>query len=106
MICARTLATILAMISLSIPACHKHKGEAEPEHKIVVTSPLAKEVILTQQYVCQIHAQRYISVRALESGFLQKISIGEGQLVKKGDPMFEILPTLHQAKLEAEYAEA
>jgi len=105
--CSQILAIILALISLSVPACQKHEDESESEdHKIVVTSPLAKDVTLTQQYVCQIHAQRYITVRALESGYLQKVSIGEGQLVKTGDPMFEILPTLHQAKLDAENAEA
>ena len=51
---------------------HKHEEEAHEEHsKIVVTSPMAKDVIITQQYVCQIHSQRHIEVRALEDGYLE-----------------------------------
>ena len=64
----------------------------EEHHKIVVTSPKAKDVTITQQYVCQIHSQRHIEVRALEDGYLEEIPVKEGQAVKKGDVMFKILP--------------
>ena len=74
--------------------------------KIVVTSPMAKDVIITQQYVCQIHSQRHIEVRALQNGYLEEIPVKEGQAVKKGDVLFKIVPTLYQAKLDAELAEA
>lgn len=107
---SQTLAIILALISLSLPACHVDKGQAEqPRHEhlqIVVTSPLAKDVTITQQYVCQIHSQRHINVRALQNGYLEEIPIKEGQAVKQGDVMFKILPTLYQARLDAELAEA
>jgi membrane fusion protein (multidrug efflux system) len=73
--------------------------------KIVVTSPQAKDVTLTQQYVCQIHSQRHINVRALANGYLKEISVKEGQAVKQGDVMFKIEPTLYQAKYDAELAE-
>ena len=85
-------------------------GHAEQPHleqrKIVVTRPQAKDVTLTQPYVCQIRSQRHIEVRALEGGYLESISVKEGQGVKKGDSMFKIVPTLFQAKLDAENAEA
>jgi membrane fusion protein (multidrug efflux system) len=86
---------------------HKHEEEPHHEqHKIVVTSPKAKGVILTEQYVCQIHSQRHINVRALENGYLEQILVKEGQAVKKGDLMFKIVPVLYQARLDAELAEA
>ncbi len=75
-------------------------------HKIVVTTPVRKNVITTQQYVCQIHSCQHIEVRALEGGYLEKINIKEGQQVKKGDLLFKILPTLFQARMESEVAEA
>jgi membrane fusion protein (multidrug efflux system) len=79
----------------------------DPEHrKIVVTSAKAMDVAITQPYVCRIHSQRHINVRALDSGYLQEISIKEGQAVKKGQSMFKILPVLYEAKYEAEKAEA
>jgi membrane fusion protein, multidrug efflux system len=101
------LAIILALISLSLPACEMDKEQPHEEHhKIVVTSPQAKYVIITQPYVCQIHSQRHINVRALQSGYLEKILVKEGQAVKKDEVMFKILPTLYQAKYDAEMAEA
>src|SRR5262249_20445134 len=104
---SQVLATILALISLSLPACQKHEDQSDLEQqKVVVTSPLAKDVIVTQQYVCQIHSQRHIKVKALQNGYLQEIRVNEGQEVKKGDLMFKIVPTLYQAKLDAELAEA
>ncbi|MEX0792583.1 MAG: efflux RND transporter periplasmic adaptor subunit [Pirellulaceae bacterium] len=75
-------------------------------HKVIATSPLKKSVISTQQYVCQIHSCKHIEIRALEGGYLEEVRINEGQLVKKGELMFKILPTLYQARLDAEIAEA
>lgn len=86
-----------------------HEGHAETEHaarKIVATSPLRKDVVTTVPYVCQIHACRHIEVRALEGGYLQDIRVNEGQAVRKGDLMFQIVPTLYQARLDTEVAEA
>jgi membrane fusion protein (multidrug efflux system) len=103
---SQTLVIILALISLSLPACDKHEDQPDLEHqKIVVTSPMAKDVIITQQYVCQIHSRRHIKVCALANGYLEEIPIKEGQGVKKGAVMFKILPTLYKAKLDAELAE-
>ncbi|QDT01868.1 Efflux pump periplasmic linker BepD precursor [Rubripirellula lacrimiformis] len=89
----------------------QHEGAAHESgehalHKIVVTNPLAKDVVTTQPYVSQIHSWRHIEVRALEGGYLEKIAVQEGQTVNKGDVIFQILPTLYQARLDAELAEA
>lgn len=82
------------------------EGEAEHhDHKIIVTSPAKKNVVSTQPYVCQIHSCKHIEVRALEGGYLQAIEVQEGQAVKKGELMFQILPTLYQARLDSEVAE-
>ncbi|QGQ25569.1 efflux RND transporter periplasmic adaptor subunit [Gimesia benthica] len=82
------------------------EGGHHAVHKIIVTTPVKKDVISTQQYVCQIHSCQHIEVRALEGGYLEKINIKEGQHVKKGDLLFKILPTLFQARMESELAEA
>ena len=65
----------------------------------MVTSPMAKDVTITQPYVCQIHSQRHIEVRALENGYLKEIAVKEGQAVKKGDVLFRIVPILYKAGL-------
>lgn len=98
---------VLAIICLCLPACDKQEEHHhETAHKVVVTTPIAKDIVSTQEYVCQIHSSRHIEVRALESGYLEAIPVKEGQSVKQGDTMFRIVPTLYQAKLDAELAEA
>src|SRR5689334_10963540 len=47
-----------------------HEEGEHHAHQIVVTSPIRKDVISTQQYVCQIHSCKHIEVRALEGGYL------------------------------------
>ncbi len=85
----------------------KHKEQPDRKHqKIVATSPKVMDVTVTQRYVCQIHSQRHINVCALEDGYLQGISVREGQAVKKGDLMFKIVPVLYKARLDAEVAQA
>jgi membrane fusion protein, multidrug efflux system len=85
----------------------KHTEEHHEENrKLVVTSPKAMDVEITQEFVCQIHSQRHINVCALENGYLQEILVREGQTVKKGDLMFKIVPVLFKARLDAELAEA
>lgn len=98
----------LLTLCLLASACHEDHAEHEghAHRKIVVTSPLAKDVTITQQYVCQIRSQRHIEVCALASGFLMEIPIKEGQAVKQGDVLFNILPVLYKARMEAEKAEA
>ena len=81
-------------------------GGAEHAHKIVVTRPIRQDVISTQPYVCQIHSCKHIEVRALEGGYLQEVCVNEGQAVKAGDLMFQIVPALYQARLDSEIAEA
>jgi membrane fusion protein (multidrug efflux system) len=99
-------AMIVALISLSLPACHEDKDQPHEEHnKIVVTSPQAKDVIFTTPYVCQIRSQQHIDVRALVDGYLKEILVKEGQAVKKDQVMFKILPVVYQAKYDADMAE-
>lgn len=105
---SRILAVTLSLVSLTLPSCQAHKeAPAEREHhKIVDTSPKAQDIVITQQYVCQIHSRRHIKVCALQSGYMEEVAVREGQAVKQGDVMFKILPTLYKARLEAELAEA
>lgn len=97
------LHSMLLCLALAGPLVASEEGE---HHQLVATSPLMKDVVITEQYVCQIHARRNIKVCAMDSGFLQEIHVNEGQLIHRGDPMFKIVPVLYQTKLDAELAEA
>ena len=67
---------------------------------IVAINPQAKAVTLTEQYVRQIHSNRRIDVRA-ETGYLKASPIKEGQAVKEGKVLFEVVPVLYKFRLDA-----
>src|SRR5688572_3582075 len=95
----------LAMVMML--ACqHETQHEHEQTGKFQVTSPLRKDTEITREYVAQIRAIQHIEVRAQERGYLQGIFVDEGQLVKKGQKMFQIMPRLYQAELQKAEAEA
>ena len=103
----KQLISLVTIFCLFLPACSQPNEEAHHEHhKILVTCPLVKDVVNTQQYVCQIHSYRHIEIRALESGYLEAIPVKEGQTVKQGDSLFKVVTTLYEARLDAEQAEA
>ncbi len=85
---------------------HDSEGEHHAKHKVLVTEPVMKDVTITERYVSQIRSRRHIEIRALEEGYLQDVNVNEGQMVHKGDLMFKIVPTLYQATLDADLAEA
>lgn len=102
---------ILIFVSLIALLCHtgcetEHREHKKEEAKFQVTSPLRKDTSITRDYVCQIHAIQHIELRALERGYLKKIFVDEGQLVKKGQLMFQVMPVIYHAELQKAKAEA
>ncbi len=100
---------MLAVLTLS--SCHKegeHHAEAEEEEEpqLILTKPILRDTVITRDYVCQIRSCRNIEIRALERGYLEKVSVMEGQKVKEGDLMFQILPRVFNASLKKVEAEA
>ena len=102
----KTLVSISIFIALCHISCNSKKETKEEETKFLVTSPLKTDTTITREYVCQIQAVSHIELRALERGYLQNIYVDEGQFVKKGQLMFQIMPLLYQAELQKAQAEA
>ncbi|HYG15893.1 MAG TPA: efflux RND transporter periplasmic adaptor subunit [Bacteroidia bacterium] len=98
------LTGLLALLCFT--SCKHHEEEKKEEIKFLVTSPLKKDTLTTREYVCQIHSIQHIELRALERGYLQKIYVDEGQFVKEGQLMFQIMPALYQAEMQKAQAEA
>jgi membrane fusion protein, multidrug efflux system len=90
---------------LGTMGCHKEKEAAEKD-VFLVTSPIRVDTTTTKEYVCQIRAIQHIDLRALESGYLEKIFVDEGKFVKQGQLMFQILPIQYKAEYQKAEAEA
>jgi membrane fusion protein (multidrug efflux system) len=98
---------LIALIALMWYAgCAAKVEEKEVGVRFSVTSPLKKDTFVIRSYVCQIRAIQHIELRALEKGYLQSISVDEGQFVKQGQRMFQIMPMLYQAEQQRAQAEA
>jgi membrane fusion protein (multidrug efflux system) len=93
------------MIAVLSSCGGEHEGNAQ-EIKMVVTTPLVKDTIIHRDYVCQIRAIQHIELRALEKGYLQNIYVDEGQMVRQGQEMFQIMPLIYNAEMEKAQAEA
>ncbi|MCG9792538.1 efflux RND transporter periplasmic adaptor subunit [Flavobacterium algicola] len=97
------LVSVCALLGLI--SCKEQKEEKKEEIKFLVTNPVLKDTAITKEYVCNISSINHIELRALEKGYLQKIYVGEGQAVKKGQLLFKIMPNIYQAELGKSKAE-
>lgn len=97
---------MIMAVALVTISCNSSHQTNEEETKFLVTSPLLKDTLITRNYVCQIRSKQHIELRALESGYLQNIYVDEGQFVKKGQLMFQIMPAIYEAELQKAQAEA
>lgn len=100
------IAALAALLGLATCISCSSKSETpHPSATYQVTRPLQQDTLIYQEYVCQIHSIQHIELRALERGYLQKIYVDEGQFVKKGQLMFQIMPLLYQAERQKAQAE-
>ena len=99
---------IFSLLILAIfQSCHSTEEHEEEHHNIryVATKPVIMDTLTTKEYVCQIKSIQHIELRALEKGYLQEIFVDEGQTVRKGQLMFQIMPMLYQAEQQKAKAE-
>ncbi|MBM4782814.1 MAG: efflux RND transporter periplasmic adaptor subunit [Archangiaceae bacterium] len=96
---------LVSLVALVLSACPTEKVEVEEKRQLAVTNPLRKPTEITREYVAQIRAFQHIEVRALERGYLQDIFVDEGQFVKSGQRMFQIMPMIYQAEVQKAQAE-
>src|SRR5204862_6812601 len=78
---------------------------APPPAAVTVARPVQREVIEWDDYSGRLDAVEMVEVRARVSGFIQEVHFIEGALVKKGDLLFTIDPSLFQAELDRSTAQ-
>ncbi|MEZ4937318.1 MAG: efflux RND transporter periplasmic adaptor subunit [Crocinitomicaceae bacterium] len=102
----KKLFLFIALAALWMTSCSEEKEKEEEHSRMVATSPIFKDTTVVKEYVCQIRSIQHIELRALEKGYLQEIFVDEGQLVQKGQLMFQVMPLLYQAEMQKAEAEA
>lgn len=99
------LSFLSCFVILLTVSCGHEEHENHEDSKFIVTSPILKDTLIYHEYVSQIHSIQHIELRALEKGYLQKIYVDEGQFVKQGQLLFQIMPTIYQAETGKAQAE-
>jgi len=104
------MSKILMLFSLCIflffIGCNSKNELHEEEAKFLATNPMQMDTVFFHEYVSQIHSISHIELRSQERGYLQNIYVDEGQSIKKGQLMFQIMPLMYQAEMNKAQAEA
>lgn len=93
------------MLIVLLTSCGHQEENTKDETTYIVSFPIRKDTLVYKDYVCQIHSIQHIELRVLEKGYLQNIYVDEGQQVKKGDLLFQIMPVVYNAELQKSMAE-
>lgn len=101
----KKFSVLFCFAGLLINAGCGHSEQKQEEEKFLVTTPVLQDTLVYKNYVCQIHSIQHIELRALEKGYLQHINVDEGQHVKKGQLLFQIMPVIYQAETQKAQAE-
>lgn len=96
---------MIPLLAFFLVHCKHEQHTQHAESTFVVTTPVVKDTTLINEYVCQIRSIQHIELRALEKGYLQNIYVDEGQLVKRGQLLFQIMPIIYQAEAQKAQAE-
>jgi RND family efflux transporter MFP subunit len=67
---------------------------------VMVSNPVERDVTDYADFTARIAAVNSVDVRALVSGYLEKLNFKEGALVKQGDVLFELDARPYQASLD------
>ena len=75
------------------------QAAAAPPPVLTVAPPLSREVTLWDEYIGRFEASRSVEVRPRVSGAITAVHFTDGQIVRKGQPLFTIDPRPYRAAL-------
>jgi membrane fusion protein, multidrug efflux system len=77
-----------------------------PPPPVTVSQPVVRNVTDHDDYEGRLAAAEKVEIRARARGHLRKVNFQDGQVVKAGDPLYEIDPRQHQVSLGSAEAQA
>ena len=94
---------LLPLLSIFFVAGCNANGESKITDTEVQTLPVTtlvtRDTVLYHDYVAAIQAVRNVDIRARVQGFLDQIYVDEGQVVKKGEPLFRLNAAEYRTQL-------
>ena len=104
------LAFLFGIVAIGLSGCGRSPVRAKQPLPTVTVAPVEqKEIVEHDEFTGRIEPVESVEIRPRVSGYIQQVKFQSGQLVKKGDVLFQIDPRWHRAAFEqrqAEYEEA
>jgi len=99
---AAGLVMMLAAAVAAVPAgCQQAPPRAEPPPpKVTVAAPQARQIVDADDYNGWIDSPAIVEVRARVRGHIVKVNFTDGDMVKKGQALFELDPRPFQQEIE------
>ena len=97
----------MSLAGFTLAAALFHAGSALAQQQapaVTVAKPLQAQVVDYDEYTGRFEAVQQVDIQAQVSGYLDAIHFEDGQLVQKGDLLFEIDPRTYQADVDAAQA--
>ena len=91
---------VLLVPLIGLAAGCARKTPSPPPPTVVAAPPLQRQVSDWDDYVGRFEATDSVDVRPRVSGYVQRVSFKDGQLVRRGQPLFQIDPRPYQAALD------
>jgi membrane fusion protein, multidrug efflux system len=94
--------TIVLVLSVCLAGCNNQQPAAHgfPPAEVTVSKPEQKEVVNWNEFTGRTAAVKLVNVTARVSGYIVDIPFKEGDLVHKGDLLFQIDPRPYQHACE------
>jgi RND family efflux transporter MFP subunit len=92
---------LLSLAMLSVAGCKEPPPPPAPEvPKVSVQHPEKRQITEFAEYNGWLDASQTLEVRSRVRGHIKKVHFVDGQIVKKGDPLFELDPRPIQATID------
>lgn len=96
----------LGAVVLGLAGCGPSAAQTKPAPPAVTVAPVEqREIVERDEFTGRIEPVESVEIRPRVSGYIQEVKFQSGQLVKKGDVLFQIDPRWHQATFDQRQAE-
>lgn len=108
------LLSLLALVAIVLAACGQPNAKNQANETpptapvapiVTVSLPVVDEITEWDEYTGRFEAIDIVEVRARVSGYLDEVVFTDGQMVKKGEPLFVIDPRSFERMVEQSKAE-
>lgn len=101
-----SLSCVVVLALIGVAGCKKKPPPPPPPPEVIVAHPLQRPIVDWDDYTGRFEAQDTVDLRPRVSGYLTQVLFKDGQMVRKGQALFQIDPRPYQAVLDQAKASA